>query len=199
MRLLLFSDVHRNLATAQKLVELSRDVDVVIGAGDFATDRQGLPEIIGVLAAIEHPSILVPGNAESYEELVNACKAWPAAKVLHGSGTEIDGIKFWGVGGAIPVTTFGASSYDFSEDEGRHLLDCCPYGAILVSHSPPSGILDQSSSGQRFGSVAILETIKVCQPALVVCGHNHSSSGRSEMFENTRVINAGPNGFVWEV
>lgn len=107
MRLLLFSDLHRDTDAARNLVEMSRDADAVIGAGDFATMRKGIQEIINALAAIERPTILVPGNSESYEELAAACEGWSAATVLHGSGTELDGIKFWGVGGAIPITPFG--------------------------------------------------------------------------------------------
>lgn len=199
MRFLLFSDLHCDIAAAQNLVEMSREVDVVIGAGDFARMRRGLQETIDALAAIDRPSILVPGNNESYEELANACKVWPAANVLHGSGTEIDGIKFWGVGGAIPITPFGPSSYDFSEDEGQRLLADCPQGAILVSHSPPKGVVDESPSGESLGSLAVLETVKRCRLTLVVCGHIHSGSGRSTKLGSTQVVNAGPRGILWDV
>jgi Icc-related predicted phosphoesterase len=199
MRLLLFSDLHRDTDAARNLVEMSRDTDAVIGAGDFATMRKGIHEIINVLAVIERPTILVPGNSESYEELAAACEGWPAAMVLHGSGTEVDGIKFWGVGGAIPITPFGSWSYDFSEDDGRRLLADCPSGAILVSHSPPKGAVDKSSRGQSLGSVAVLEAVEKNQPILVVCGHIHDSSGRCELIRDTPVVNAGPRGIVREV
>jgi Icc-related predicted phosphoesterase len=199
MRFLLFSDLHCDTTAAQNLVEMSRDVDVVIGAGDFAKMHRGLPEIINGLATIDRPTILVPGNNESYEELVAACKEWPAANVLHGSGMEINGLKFWGVGGAIPITPFGPKSYDFSENEGRQLLAECPQGAVLVSHSPPKGIVDQSPSGEHQGSVAVLEAVERCQPVLVVCGHIHSNSGRSAVIGGTQVINAGSKGILCEV
>ncbi len=199
MRLLLFSDMHCDTTAAWNLVEMSREVDVVIGAGDFAKMRRGLQEIIDELAAIDRPTIVVPGNNESYDELVAACKSWPTAKVLHGSGVEVNGIKFWGVGGAIPMTSFGPSSYDFSEDEGRQLLAGCPHDAILVSHSPPKGVVDLSPSGQSLGSTAVRETIEKCQPILVVCGHIHSSSGRTGKIVETPVVNAGPKGTVWDV
>jgi len=41
MKLLLFSDLHSDFQTASKLVELSNDVDIVIGAGDFCIGRRG--------------------------------------------------------------------------------------------------------------------------------------------------------------
>ena len=199
MRLLLFSDLHRNTNDARNLVQMSRDVDVVVGAGDFATMRKGIQEVIDVLAEIDRPAVLVPGNSESYEELVAACKLWPSSEVLHGSGTEVNGIEFWGVGGAIPITPFGAWSNDFSEEEGLRLLANCPHGAIIVSHSPPKGAVDESSSGQHLGSTALLATVEECQPILVVCGHIHDSAGSTETIGSTPVINAGPRGVVWEV
>ncbi len=199
MRLLLFSDVHRNLNAARELVRMSRDVDVVVGAGDFGTMRRGVEEVIDALSATDPPTVLVPGNSESYEELASACKNWPSANVLHGSGTKINSVEFWGVGGAIPVTPFGSWSYDFTEEDGRRLFAKCPTGAVMVSHSPPKGAVDVSSSGRSLGSIAVREAIDRCQPLLVVCGHIHESGGQSASVGITPVVNAGPQGIVWEL
>ena len=80
MRLLCFSDLHRDAKTAEQLVERSSQADVVIGAGDFATRRMGLSDTIDVLKGIEIPTLLVPGNGESYEELEAACRDWKVRK-----------------------------------------------------------------------------------------------------------------------
>jgi predicted phosphodiesterase len=69
MKLLLFSDLHRNKDAATKLVEISRGVDVMIGAGDFATCRNGIHDCIDILKTADCPAVLVAGNAESAEEL----------------------------------------------------------------------------------------------------------------------------------
>jgi len=52
MKLLVFSDLHSDFRIASKLVALSQDVDVVVGAGDFCNVRRGLEEIIQALSAI---------------------------------------------------------------------------------------------------------------------------------------------------
>ena len=85
MKLLLFSDLHSDFRGASKLVEMSKEVDVVVGAGDFCIGRRGLEKIINALAPIKKPTILVPGNSESEEELKNACRLWESAHALHGS------------------------------------------------------------------------------------------------------------------
>ena len=90
MKLLLFSDLHSDFRTASKLVELSNEVDIVVGTGDFCIGRRGLDEIINVLARITKPAVLVPGNAESNDELTNACRVWESARVLHGTEATVE-------------------------------------------------------------------------------------------------------------
>lgn len=70
MKLLLFSDLHIDAAAATRIVKLAGEVDVVIGAGDFANLRHGLSTCIEILRQINKPSVLVPGNNESFGELV---------------------------------------------------------------------------------------------------------------------------------
>ena len=80
-----------------------------------------------------------------------------AGALLHGSQTTLDDITFYGLGGGIPITPFGAWSYDFSEDEAKNLLQDIQPGGVLISHSPPKGILDMSSDGRSLGSEAVRE------------------------------------------
>jgi Icc-related predicted phosphoesterase len=199
MKLLLFSDLHSDFSRASKLVELSRKVDVVVGAGDYCLARRGLGDIIAALVPIPKPTVLVPGNADSYEEMARACRSWPNAHGLHGGQTIVDGVTFYGIGGGIPITPFGAWSYDFSENEAKKLLADLPSGAVLISHSPPRGILDMSSDGRSLGSEAVREIIDIKKPKLVVCGHIHGSAGQITEAGPTNVINAGPDGIIWEL
>jgi Icc-related predicted phosphoesterase len=196
MKLLCFSDLHRDRDAAAKLVAASVEVDCVIGAGDFATFREGIADTIDILADIDKPAVLVPGNGESAEELVEAAKGWSSARVLHGDGCQIDGIEFWGVGGGIPVTPFGAWSYDFDEEQAAAMLNACPTGGVLVVHSPPIDTVDHDSSGRVRGSRAIRDVVELKRPRLVVCGHIHGDWGKQVEIGPTRILNAGPSGVV---
>ncbi len=199
LKLLLFSDLHCDARAARRLVERSGSVDVVVGAGDLATVRRGLERTIDVLRAIDRPAVLVPGNSESDAELAAACQGWSGAHVLHGSGATIAGVDFWGLGGGVPVTPFGAWSFDFTEQQADDLLAPCPPGAVLVSHSPPKGAVDVSSTGASLGSHAVRRAIEDKHPALVVCGHIHQSAGKTAKIGDTSVVNAGPAGLVWDL
>jgi uncharacterized protein len=193
MRILAFSDLHRDLDQARKLVQLSADADVVIGAGDFASVHEGLAETIEALAPIETPTVLVPGNNETEDALREAASSWPAATVLHGDATTIDGVEFFGLGAGIPITPWDWS-FDLSDDEAAERLAACPDGGVLVVHSPPQGHADASSAGDHLGSPAILEAIEARQPDLAVCGHIHESWGERSRIGQTEVVNLGPDG-----
>lgn len=197
MKLLAFSDLHRDLDRAERLVELARDADVVLGVGDYATMRMGLEGTIEVLSAIAAPTVLVPGNAESDTELWRACADWPSARVLHGEALQLEGAEFFGLGGGIPPTPF-PWSFDLSEDEAAAKLESCPEGAVLVVHSPPKGYLDEAH-GRHLGSRAILDAIERKLPALVVCGHIHQCWGSEAAIGTTPVVNVGPEGRFFEV
>jgi len=198
MRLLAFSDLHCDLAQAAKLVELSDNADVVIGAGDFASVHNGLEQTIAALASIEAQTLLVPGNNETEDALREASADWQAATVLHGQSAELEGVEFFGLGAGIPVTPWDWS-FDLSDDEAAERLADCPEGAVLVVHSPPRGHVDVSGSGEHLGSAAICDSIEAKQPPLTVCGHIHESWGRRSQLGPTEIANLGPSGTFFEL
>lgn len=198
MKLLLFSDLHCSVTAAHRMLELARGVDVAIGAGDFGQMRRRVGVCIDLLRDLPCPTVIVPGNNESLEELNAACVGWSRVHVLHGNGVTINGVDFFGIGGGVPITPFGSWSWDFSEEQATELLKDFPVGGVLVSHSPPKGCLDVDSNGDSRGSTAVLNVIRWKWPALVVCGHIHACGGRTERFHGTTVVNAGPGGVVLE-
>ena len=193
MKLLAFSDLHRDLGQAATLVEMSADADVVIGAGDFASIHEGLEETLSALAAIEAPTILVSGNNETVDALRAAAAPWGSATVLHGEGTTIAGTEFFGLGGGIPTTPWDWS-FDLSDEEAAAALAPCPAGAVLVLHSPPHGHCDGGGDGTHFGSPALLAAIESKRPPLAVFGHIHEAWGCSSEVGPTALRNLGPAG-----
>jgi uncharacterized protein len=193
VKLLAFSDLHRDLDQAAKLVEMAADADVVIGAGDFASVHEGLAETIEALSAIEAPTVLVPGNNETEEALREATAGWSVATLLHGEGTTIDGVEFFGLGAGIPVTPW-EWSFDLDDGAATEMLAPCPEGTVLVLHSPPQGHCDAGGAGDHFGSPALLAAIEEKRPRLAICGHIHESWGCESQIGDTPIRNLGPSG-----
>jgi Icc-related predicted phosphoesterase len=197
MRLLAFSDLHRDRDAAEHVVEQSENADLVVGAGDFASVHLGLNGMIDVLRSIAVPTVLVPGNNETDAALWRACGGWESAHVLHGEGTEIDGVQFFGLGAGVPQTPF-PWSFDLDEQEAAEKLQGCPEGAVLVVHSPPKGYVDEAH-GRNLGSTAVLAAIEDKRPRLALCGHIHQAWGAEAAIGPTRVVNLGPEGTFFKL
>jgi Icc-related predicted phosphoesterase len=193
VRILAFSDLHRDERRARSLVERSTQVDVVAGVGDFASVHRGLEGMIDVLRAIDRPVLLVPGNNETDEALRVACEGWPAARVLHGEATDIDGVTFFALGGGVPVTPWDWS-FDLTEEQAERALCALPLGAVLLVHSPPKGHVDGG-----LGSAAVLRAIQDKRPRVVLCGHVHECWGQESRVGDVPVRNLGPDGAVIDV
>jgi Icc-related predicted phosphoesterase len=192
MRLLAFSDLHRDVGRARDLVAMADGADVVIGAGDFASLRLGLGGIIDELSSISKPVILVPGNNERETALWRAASVFADARVLHGTGVSIDGHDFFGLGYGVPPTPF-PWSVDLSEERAAEALAPCPAGAVLIVHSPPFGHVDMAF-GRHLGSRAILDTIVSKAPPLAICGHIHQCWGQESRVGDSLIVNVGPRG-----
>ncbi len=190
MKIMAFSDLHNARHRAGALVEAAKQADLVIGAGDFCNMRQGLGAAMAMLSGIAAPMVVVPGNAESADELRAAAPG--GVRVLHGEGIEIDGLKIFGLGNAVPETPFGSWSCDLSEEQAGAMLERCDTADLLVLHSPPLGVVDRTSGGDSVGSVAIRDAIARIGPQLAVCGHIHDSWGESGVIGTSRVVNLGP-------
>jgi Icc-related predicted phosphoesterase len=193
VKILAFSDLHRDLDQGAKLVEMSAGADLVIGAGDFASVHEGLDQTIGALSSITTPTILVPGNNETIEALREAAADWEAATVLHGEGTEIEGVEFFGLGAGIPVTPWDWS-FDLDDAAAASMMGDCPEGAFLILHSPPKDHCDSAGDDTHFGSDSLLEAIEEKRPSFAVCGHIHESWGCESTIGPTPVRNLGPKG-----
>lgn len=193
MRVLAFSDVHRDLRAVEALVAAAADVDVVAGVGDFASVHEGLAETVAPLRAVAVPLLLVPGNNETEDALREAVADFEGTTVLHGAGVEVDGVPFFGIGGGIPVTPWDWS-FDLGEEEAEAKLAALPDGAVLLSHSPPKGHVDKG-----LGSTAVAAAAARTGARAVLCGHIHEQWTEESRIGETLVRNLGPGGYVLEV
>lgn len=152
--------------------------------------------------------IFIAGNHDN--KMKYYCKEFysPDIKVeyLCDSGTEFQGFKLWGTPRTKTFKGMNPKCKAFTcdtEDELAEHFKKIPHDIdILISHSPPYGILDGIPNGsgglRHVGSTALLAEIcdnpKRNRPALWVFGHIHEMGGKQTLLKhngpNTICVNA---------
>ena len=195
MKLLAFSDLHRDLEQGARLVEMSAEADVVIGAGDFASVHEGLEETIAALAAIATPTVLVPGNNETVDALRDAAAQLGRG---HGPARRRDDDRRGRVlrpRRRHPGHPLGLELRPRRRRGAAGMLAPCPEGAVLVLHSPPQGHCDSAGDGTHFGSPALLRGDRSRSGRGWPSAATSTSPGAARaQIGATPVRNLGPNG-----
>ncbi|HKJ49615.1 MAG TPA: metallophosphatase domain-containing protein [Christiangramia sp.] len=175
MRLICLADTH-NLHHEIPIP----DGDVLIHAGD-CTDggtRNETENFLEWFSSQPHKhKILVPGNHDFYfEKNENLKKVPDDIHLLIDSGLEIEKIKIWG----SPVTP-GLNNWAFNRERGKQIKkhwELIPIDTdILITHTPPFGILDEIGSGIKLGCEELKRILPIVQPKHHLFGHIHNASG----------------------
>jgi len=154
--------------------------DILIHAGD-CTDggtRNETENFLNWLSNLPHKhKILVPGNHDFYFEKPEQLKNVPAnIHLLIDSGIKIEGFQFWG----SPVTP-GMENWAFNRERGIQIKshwNLIPENTdVLITHTPPYGILDEISSGIKLGCEELPQILKIVQPKYHFFGHIHHAAG----------------------
>ena len=196
MRILAFSDIHRNKEFARELVSESASGDILIGAGDFGTGGEGTADTIEILKQVSVPTIIVPGNHDDVALLEQLCRGWKLGHFLHGKVIMIGGVSFFGLGCEIPKYNSSSWNVSLTEENADALLSSADDYDVLITHTPPKGHVDvefdDDHQGGHDGSESILKAVQLRQPVLHFCGHMHDSWGQSSKLGTTSVHNLGP-------
>jgi Icc-related predicted phosphoesterase len=199
LKILAFSDLHRDVKAMQNIMLESELADVLIGAGDFATYGLGTNDTMSILAEAKVPVLIVPGNHDNTKELRTICDKFENMHLLHGDLLTIKGVNFFGLGDEIPHANDAEWNQSLSEDEAADILQHCPAGGVLITHSPPLGYCDQQANGTHEGSQAIRDAIRFKKPVLNLCGHIHEAWNTTAMIDKTQVFNLGPTSHWFEI
>lgn len=183
--------------------------DVLIHSGDFTKKGQfsQVFEFSNFLTSLNHPyKVIIAGNHDSpfdlkgYNDILkrkrmhDQCDPLAAKRLLRkftyleDSYCNIFGYKFWG-----SPWTKEHNKGAFTLKDNRVLAskwEEIPRGIdILITHSPPYGILDLSKDNRHVGSESLAEKVREIQPKVHVFGHIHESHGVFQS-NNTTFINA---------
>ena len=192
MKILAFSDLHRDTEAATAILSASSGADIVVGAGDFATKGSGGHETLAILAQCRAPVIVIHGNHDAPEEIEHICNNAPNLHYLHGAQKTVRGISFFGLGGEIPSRNSFPWNASETEVNAAKMLTACPPNAVLITHTPPFGAADLQNNGIHEGSVSIRDAAENLAPLLLLCGHIHHAWGSHGKVASTPVHNLGP-------
>jgi Icc-related predicted phosphoesterase/uncharacterized protein YprB with RNaseH-like and TPR domain len=200
LRLLAFSDCRvQQIASIVEWVQKQPTYDLIIYAGDDISRFVPGPDTnhLAQLASLSKFGLVaVTGNDDRAEarQLIRGRKVYE----IHSRPLVIGRFLFIGLEGA-PILEQGVNpGYILyrEEDISTHLAHRTSFLrnriAIVVSHTPPRGCLDEAmrwNKGQ-IGSTA-LRSFVLANPSvvLVVCGHAHLCGGRTDELGNTLVLN----------
>lgn len=197
MRLLVFSDIHTDTTSLQKLMDT--DADYYFAAGDLVNWAKGFDKVGPILEKRADRMYVIPGNHESHEDISRLCARY-GLHDFHGQKLEIDGYTIAGLGYSNP-TPFNTPG-EYSEAEMAERLS--PFSSIsplvMVCHCPPLGTtLDRAGEKQHFGSKAVRDFIERAQPEYFFCGHIHEAAGVSEQLGGTFAVNVGKKGYWFQL
>ena len=99
-RLLIFSDIHNDLATLRRLIET--DADYYVAAGDLVSWERGLDKCGEILKAKAANVWVLHGNHEKAEQIGLFCTKY-GLRDIHDQLFEVDGIWFGGLGYSSPT------------------------------------------------------------------------------------------------
>lgn len=197
MRILVFSDIHGDLAALERLMD--SDADYYIAAGDMVNWSRGL-DAVGRILARRAPRVWVlPGNHEHESQIERLCAAH-ALQPLHGRSFQAGGWHIAGLGHSSPTPFNTPGEYTEDEIAARLAPFCSLSPLLLVCHCPPlNTALDRAGEGLHFGSRAVAGFIEAHQPAWFACGHIHEAAGCETLLGSTRAVNAGKQGRLIEL
>lgn len=158
--------------------------DVLVHAGDF-TARGREREVVDFgqwLATLPHAhKVVVAGNHDFLfeREPERARELLGDVVYLQDSGAELAGLSFWG----SPWQPW-FHDWAFNLQRGPELAAVwarVPAGVdVLITHSPPMGVLDRTAWGRRVGCEALRAALPRIAPKLHVFGHIHEAHGVAE-------------------
>ena len=190
------NDVENILGLMDKLHEFR--FDAIVFPGDF-TDA-ALPKgftredvarlILSELKTFKKPVVTVPGTWD--KDIIEMLEK--SGTSVHGKGKVVDGVGFYGFGGAH--TPFG-TPYEPSDAEieagimKSHESVKGVKMTVQVTHAPPANTsLDMIFSGAHVGSAAVRKTIETLKPSAAICAHIHEAKG-IDSIGTTRIVNPG--------
>lgn len=187
MRIVCLSDTHNQQIDVP-------DGDLLIHAGDatFQGTADEITEFNAWFSALPHKhKIFIAGNHDwLFQTQPAAARKLLDSDIIYlqDSGVNIEGLNIYG-------SPWQPRFYDwaFNLNRGREMAEkweMIPARTdILITHGPPSGILDLTIDGDHAGCEELIKKVDEIRPKVHIFGHIHEGYGTLER-SGTRFVNA---------
>ena len=178
MKIVAFSDSHWRL---DKLEIPSGDV--LVFAGDWSQSNGSIMDAIKFAAVIKKVDckhkLIIAGNhdfcAQNETAVVAQIFQEAGAVYLQDKTYTIDNINFYGTPWCPEFMNWAFMKPDY---ELTHVFSKIPSNTdVLITHTPPYGIMDMVDTRENVGSHALEESMKRIKPAIHIFGHIHDGHG----------------------
>ncbi len=197
MKILLYSDIHSDLAALRRLMAI--EADAYFCAGDLVNMGENMAAAGEILRPKASRTYIIPGNHESAEQIAEFCLTYGLID-LHGRSVTLNGVHLAALGysNLTPFHTPG----EYTEPEiAARLAPFAPLSPlVLVCHCPPKDTpLDRAGEGLHFGSPSIRAFVDQVQPTRFFCGHIHEAAGVHAQLGQTPGLNLGKQGHLLDL
>jgi uncharacterized protein len=197
MKILALSDIHGDKHLVKEMAEraFQEKVDLVVLAGDLVNDENSVEGIVGPFKAKGLEVGVLPGNHEGMAEIGFLVEKY-GAKNLHGYTFKKGDVGIFGCGYSN-IGIHQLSEKDvFNTLKKAHDSLTDVKKKIMITHTHPEDSI--IGLGMFPGSAGIKKAIDTFNPKIHICGHVHETEGIEEKIGETRVINVGRKGKIFE-
>jgi Icc-related predicted phosphoesterase len=196
-RALIFSDIHNDSKSLERLMDI--DADYYFAAGDLVNWARGLDKMGEILNKRASKMYVLPGNHESARDIEGLCERF-GFKNFHEQSMQIGSMHVAGLGYSNPTPFDTPGEYSEEEIAERLAKFARLKPLVLICHCPPlNTALDRIKEGLHAGSRSVREFIEAEQPAYFFCGHIHEAEGVVIEMGSTRAQNVGKKGYLLEL
>lgn len=180
MKLVFISDTHGDHKDLKNIPE----TDVLIHCGDISAlgSQSSIEYFLEWFSSLEQAKnkIFVAGNHDFlFQRNPLLARSLVPSNVIYleDSGCEIDGVKFWGTPVQLPFYNWAFNTPADKIIDYWNMIPCDT--DVLITHSPPYGIMDVSHWGRNhIGSQSLYDQISTrIKPKIHCFGHLHEGYG----------------------
>lgn len=197
MKLLVFSDIHGDMAALSRLMDT--EADYYVAAGDLVNFGRGLDRCGEILARRAGRVYVMPGNHETVAQIEGLCQSF-GLHDFHGRHAQWGRYHVAGLGYSNPTPFHTPGEYTEAALAAKLEAFAGLTPMVLICHCPPQGTaLDQIRPGLHAGSTAVRDFLWRAQPQHFFCGHIHEAAGARVEMGKTQAMNVGKPGWLLDL